>query len=96
MSIDRLRYFAAVVETRSLRKAAELVGISAPSMSKAISVLEDELSYKLIHPNGRGIGITPKGLEVYSLSSGLLDEYRNFHVKLKMGSSKGNKIRLLH
>ncbi|MGZ3686562.1 MAG: LysR family transcriptional regulator [Bdellovibrionota bacterium] len=43
MNIDRLRYFAAVVETRNLRKASELVGISPASMSKAISTLEGEL-----------------------------------------------------
>jgi len=79
MSIDRIRYFAAVVETRNLRKAAEMVGISPPSMSKAISVLEDELGYKLLHPEGRGIGITPKGLEIYRLSTSLLDEHKRFY-----------------
>lgn len=56
-----------------------MVGIAPPSMSKAISVLEDELGCKLIHPEGRGIGITPKGLEVYRLSCSLLEEYKKFH-----------------
>jgi DNA-binding transcriptional LysR family regulator len=85
MSIDRIRYFAAVVETRNLRKAAELVGISPPSMSKAISVLEAELECKLIHPEGRGIGITPKGLEIYRLSTSLLSEHRRFYQSVKHG-----------
>jgi DNA-binding transcriptional LysR family regulator len=94
MSIDRLRYFAAVVETRNLRQAAELVGISSPSMSKAISVLEAELSCKLIHPEGRGIGITPKGLEVYNVSIPLLEEYRRFHYRIKEGAKAAVKIRI--
>lgn len=94
MSIDRLRYFAAVVETRNLRQAAELVGISPPSMSKAISVLEHELNCKLIHAEGRGIGITEKGLEVYRLSSSLLDEHYRFHQRLKEGEEASVKIRM--
>jgi DNA-binding transcriptional LysR family regulator len=94
MSIDRLRYFAAVVETRNLRQAAELVGISPPSMSKAISVLEDELGCKLIHPEGRGIGITPKGLDIYRLSSSLLEEHHRFFKRLKDSESESDKLRI--
>jgi DNA-binding transcriptional LysR family regulator len=94
MSIDRLRYFAAVVETKNLRQASKIVGISPPSMSKAISVLEDELGCKLIHPEGRGIGITPKGIEVYGLLTPLLEEHRRFHNRLKEGASASIKIRI--
>lgn len=79
MTIDRLRYFSAVVETKNLRKASELVGISPPSMSKAISMLEDELDTKLTYAEGRGIGITPSGMDVYRQAIPLLEEYRKFH-----------------
>lgn len=94
MSIDRLRYFAAVVETCNMRKAADLVGISAPSMSKAISVLQDELGCKLIRPEGRGIGITQKGLEVYRLSTSLLEENRRFYDRLKEPDKNSRQIRI--
>lgn len=94
MSIDRLRYFAAVVETRNLRKASELMGISPPSMSKAISVLEDELACKLIHPDGRGIGITSRGMEVYGLLTPLIEEYKNFNSRLREGSKSLYKLRI--
>lgn len=94
MSIDRLHYFAAVVETRNLRKASELVGIAPPSMSKAISVLEEELGCKLIHPEGRGIGITPKGLEIYHSSLSLLEEYQRFHQRIKDGENRSSRIRM--
>lgn len=96
MTIDRLRYFSAVAETRNLRKASELVGISPPSMSKAISVLEDELGCKLIYPEGRGIGITLQGMEVYRHASSLLEEYRkfnrNFNYKNKSQPTSGLRI----
>jgi DNA-binding transcriptional LysR family regulator len=94
MSIDRLRYFAAVVETRNISKAADIVGISPPSMSKAIAVLENELECKLIHPEGRGIGITPRGMEVYRLSSALLDEHRRFYQLLKEDERHSERVRI--
>lgn len=94
MSIDRLRYFAAVVETKNLRKAADLVGISPPSMSKAISVLEAELGCELIYPEGRGIGITTKGIEVYQQSAPLLEEHCRFYERLRAGASQPDKIRI--
>lgn len=94
MSIDRLRYFSAVVETKNLRQAAELVGISPPSMSKAISVLEDELGFKLIHADGRGIGITPKGLEIYRTSTQLLEEYNRFYRLIKEKKADSTRIKM--
>lgn len=78
MNIDRLKYFVAVVETKNLRKASELVGITPGSMSKAISVLEDELGFELLRPEGRGIEITSNGYQVYQSCVPLLDEFRRF------------------
>jgi DNA-binding transcriptional LysR family regulator len=92
MSIDRLRYFAAVVETRNLRKAAVLVGISPASISKAISTLAAELGQVLIRPDGRGIEITEKGLEIYRNSTALLEEFRRF--QSKVGERSGSRSRL--
>lgn len=94
MSIDRLRYFAAVVETKNLRKAAEIVGIAPPSMSKAMAVLESEMGFKLIHQDGRGIGITDRGLEVYRNLKPLLIEYQRFHQASKDGGKTARKLRI--
>ncbi len=88
MNIDRLRYFSAVVETRSLRQASEIVGISPPSMSKAISTLESELGFKLLHADGRGTGITPRGMDVYKMATALLNEHQRFLVAVKGSQCK--------
>lgn len=94
MNIDRLRYFAAVVETRNLRKAASLVGISPASMSKAISTLAGEVGGELTRPDGRGIEITEKGLEIYRISSALLEEYRRFQQQASRPEKGDAKLRL--
>ena len=95
MNIDRLKYFAAVVEIKNLRKAAELVGIAPGSMSKAISVLAAELGVILLRPEGRGIEITADGLRVYKASVSLLEECRRFSENLTRSSSEAiqNKLR---
>ena len=61
MDIDRLTYFCVLAQTVNMRKAAELLRISPPALSKAIKVLEEEAGYKLITPSGRGIILTDQG-----------------------------------
>lgn len=92
MNIDRLKYFTAVVETKSLRKAASLLGINPGSLSKAISTLEGELGVKLLRPEGRGIDITPEGLEVYASSGRLLEEFRRFRAGIIQRSTSPAKV----
>lgn len=94
MSIDRLRYFAAVVETKNLRKAAKMIGISPPSISKAISVLEAEIGAALLYSEGRGIGITPRGLEIYRLSASLLHANRQFWSDVKSLGTSNSSLRI--
>ncbi|MDH4467367.1 MAG: LysR family transcriptional regulator [Bacteriovoracaceae bacterium] len=88
MSIEKLKYYSVVVETKNLRKAAELLGITSGSLSKAVSTLEKELSVKLIRPEGRGIDITKEGLEVYKKSKKLLEEYHVFFHSIANDSIK--------
>jgi DNA-binding transcriptional LysR family regulator len=97
MNIDRLRYFAAVVETKNLRRASEILGLTPGSLSKAISTLEDEMGVDLLRPEGRGIEITDQGMEVYRKSSILLSEYRRFRENVEQRnkvSKLENKLRL--
>jgi len=61
MDITKIRYFSVVAEAGSLRKAAELLQISPPALSRAISQLEQELEMELFIPSGRGIAITDQG-----------------------------------
>jgi DNA-binding transcriptional LysR family regulator len=61
MDLNRLRYFAVVAETGTIRRAAELLHLSPTALSKAIKVLERELGVALVQPRGRGIALTDAG-----------------------------------
>lgn len=61
MDTVRLKYFSAVAETGSVRRAAEILHVSPPSLSKAIHHLEEELGLKLFIRSGRNIRLTDGG-----------------------------------
>lgn len=73
MDLTKLRYFIALAETEHLRKAAEILGISAPALSKSIKLLEEEMNEVLFQPSGRGIKITKRGRELAQNAKPLVD-----------------------
>lgn len=73
METDRLKYFCLIVDTGSLTKAAEVLGVSHSGLSKAMSVLQDELGFKVLIPKGRGLELTEKGRELYENSRKILE-----------------------
>lgn len=65
METNRLKQFCTVVETSSLSKAADLLGITHGGLHKSLRVLENDLGFALTIGKGRGIEITEKGREFY-------------------------------
>lgn len=65
METNRLKQFCTVVETGSLSRAAELLGITHSGLHKSLRVLEGELGFTLTVGKGRGIEITERGRQFY-------------------------------
>ncbi len=64
MDLLKLNYFLVLNQTEHLRKAAELLAISPPALSKAIKLLEEELGQQLTIADGRGLKITDQGKRI--------------------------------
>ena len=72
MDLKVLRYFVATVETGSISAASISCHVAQPSITLAISKLEDELNCKLFDRHRKGSSPTSEGLKMYSMAKDLL------------------------
>ena len=70
--IAELRAFCAAVELGSLGRAARLLRVSQPALSKRLRMLEALAGTRLLHRTSRGVSTTPAGSELYSEARKLL------------------------
>ena len=61
---NRARAFLVTAEEGSLSAAARALGMTQPTLSRQVDALEDELSLVLFERAGRGLILTPSGLEL--------------------------------
>ena len=61
MEIRTLRYFLAVAREENMTRAAEMLHVTQPTLSKAMKALEDELGKKLFTRHSFSIALTEEG-----------------------------------
>ena len=61
MELQQLRYFAAVTRTGNFTRAAELCGVSQPTLSQQVGKLERELGQPLFERLPGGVALTDAG-----------------------------------
>jgi DNA-binding transcriptional LysR family regulator len=76
LKLHDLHVFMTLAETGSMGKAAELLSISQPSVSKAIGELEHTIGVRLVDRTRSGVEITPYGRELLSGAIGAFHELR--------------------
>ena len=62
MEIRTLRYFLAVAREENMTRAAELLHVTQPTLSKQLKSLEDELGKKLFTRHSFSIRLTDEGI----------------------------------
>ena len=68
MELKQLKYFLCVAEVGSFSRAAVMLSVAQPILSRQIKALEQDLSAELFYRNGRGIVLSEAGklLEGYA------------------------------
>ncbi len=61
MELRHLRYFVAVAEELSFRKAAQRLNVSRPALSKQVKDLENEIAVKLLERDTVSVSLTKAG-----------------------------------
>lgn len=74
MEIKQLKYFLAVTELGAFSKAAVVLSVAQPVLSRQIRSLEEELGIELLYRNGRGIVLTEAGQLLVERARSILSE----------------------
>ncbi|MEG0470908.1 MAG: LysR family transcriptional regulator [Solibacillus sp.] len=75
MEIEQLRYFKTVATMQHMTRAAEVLSISQPALSKSISNIEQNLGVPLFNREGRSIYLNRFGETFLQSVNVILDEY---------------------
>src|SRR4029450_1798659 len=74
MDLKQLEYFVSVVDLGGFSRAARLLGIAQPAISRQVRSLEVELRQSLLVRNGRGASPTEAGKRVLAHARGILQQ----------------------
>lgn len=83
MNLQQLEYFKVIAETKNFTTASNILSVTQPALSKAISKLEEDLGVSLFEREGRNIKITKFGEVFLKYSNSALDEIERGREKLK-------------
>ncbi|HZU16070.1 MAG TPA: LysR substrate-binding domain-containing protein [Candidatus Dormibacteraeota bacterium] len=92
MDLAQLRVFAVVARRSSLTAAGEELGLSQPTVSRAVQRLERELGARLLHRR-RAVALTPAGHRFLLWAESTLERYRSMREELA-GPAEGLSGRL--
>lgn len=95
MQLRQLQYFVAVAEQLSFRKAAEILYVTQPLLSKQIADLEDEVGYPLFIRNTRSVSLTPAGKVMLKEANKLIRESESLITNVKNAAKYGEAYGLL-
>jgi DNA-binding transcriptional LysR family regulator len=83
MDLIKLRYFQTVAKTLHFRRAAALLNISQPPLSKSIKTLEDELGAQLFLRTRRRVELTPAGEVLLKRCERIFQELEDTRIEVK-------------
>src|SRR3954465_8143740 len=72
MELRHLRYFLAVAEGLNFTKAAALLRVAQPALSRRVQDLEDEIGVDLLKRSPRGVVLTAEGKDFLGKTGPLL------------------------
>lgn len=82
--IDKLEMFIALANERHFGRAAEVCGVTQPTLSSAIRQLEDQLGVQLVFRGSRFQGLTPEGTRVLDWARRIVSDMRALKAEMKV------------
>ncbi len=82
MEMRHLRHLAAVIEVGNISRAAEVLNITQPALTRSIKTLEDLVGGALIERRPRGVVATREGEALYRSAKVILEEAKRAREEL--------------
>ncbi|MCL4801068.1 MAG: LysR family transcriptional regulator [Burkholderiales bacterium] len=83
MDLKQIEYFVHVAELGSFTKAAALLSVAQPALSRQVRSLEVELKQTLLYRNGRGVSPTEAGKRLLAHGRGILQQVDRARAELE-------------
>src|SRR3954452_24859487 len=83
MNIRQLRFFLQIAELGSMTRAASLLHIAQPALSRHMQQLEEELGVTLFQRSDRGVALTDAGVLLRSRAVGLLQHFERVRQEVR-------------
>ena len=90
MNLRQLEYFVQVAELGSFSKAAVVLDVAQPALSRQVRALEAELRQELFLRNGRGVALTDAGKRLFDHSVAVLQLVS--HAREDLGASRNEPV----
>ncbi|WP_416190913.1 LysR family transcriptional regulator [Neisseria sp. CCUG12390] len=88
MDLKQLRYFQQVAQQGSYTRAADILGVAQPVLSRQIRLLETELRQNLLNRHGRGVSLTESGRILLEHCRVILQQVEMIQEDLSLNSGK--------
>ena len=83
MTLSQLEYFQTIAKLQHYRRAAEVLMISQPSLSRSMAALEEELGLVLFEKSGRNVTLTKPGQILLEHADRILSEVRTAEYRMR-------------
>ena len=87
--IDKLEMFLALAQTKHFGRAAEVVGVTQPTLSAGIRQLEEQLGVMLVLRGSRFQGLTPEGSRALEWARQIVGDARTMREELRAAGKGG-------
>src|ERR1700690_4190652 len=81
--IDKLEYLLALAREEHFGRAAEICGVSQPTLSNGIKQLESALGVMLVQRGSRFVGLTPEGERTLNWARRIVRDSRALRQEIK-------------
>ena len=93
MDLRQLEYFVRVAELGSFTRAAQVLDVAQPALSRQVRLLEVELRQNLLLRNGRGVTTTEAGRLLLEHGRGILHQVERAREDLgRVGGSPSGRV----